>query len=99
MSLVRLQAQKMCGLVHPHTNNWVERSKAIKRLRLRLRPIKEQQQQQQQQQQTEVGGKDGNKSGGASSAGGVAVGGGDPYMKLEITKEHINAISDFSELL
>lgn len=90
MSLVRLQAQKMAGLVHPHTNNWVERSKAIKRLRLRLRPPKDQ---SQQPQQGEATGKD------KGGAGGVAAGGGDPYMKLEISKDHIDAIRDFSELI
>ena len=91
MSLVRLQAQKMSGLVHPHTNNWVERSKAIKRLRLRLRPVKEPP--LQPHQQTE--GKEINKTAAASPAGA----GGDPYMKLEISKEHLDAIGDFSELL
>ena len=81
--------------MHPHTNNWVERSKAIKRLRLRLQPVKEP---PQQPQQAEAIGKEGKTTG--SAAGGVTLaGGGDPYMRLEISKDHIDAISDFSELL
>ena len=99
MSLVRLQMQKMQGLVHPYTNNWVERAKAIKRLRCRLQAARETQQQQQQQQKDDVGGKADKSGGGAAATPAATTAAGDPYLKLEITKEHIDAISDFSELL
>ena len=98
MSLVRLQQQKMGGLIHLYTNNWVERSKAIKRLRCRLHASKESAS-QQHQQRDEAGGKEKSASQAGGSAPVTSAAVGDPYLKLEITKEHIDAISDFSELL
>ena len=105
MSLIRLQLQKKVGLVHPYTNNWVERSKAIKRLRLRLQPIVDSSARQQRSGETDASASDHkNPSANPQSGGGgtgveAAACAGDPYLKLEISKEDIDAISDFSKLL
>ena len=107
MSLIRLQLQKKVGLVHPYTNNWVERSKAIKRLRLRLQPVVDSNARQQRNAETDASASDHKNPSANPQSGGGGIGAtapaaacaGDPYLKLEISKEDIDAISDFSKLL
>ena len=84
-----MRIQKMqSGLQHPHTSNWVERSKAIKRLRSRLVAQKED--------------GSGKEKTAVTTPGAPVVGGAltrEAPPKLESTKERIEAIGDFSHLL